>query len=121
MTVVALIAVVVVCSVLGELMITHGMKKSGEIHDFRPRPFLGALGRAFRGGWLPGGVAASAVSFFAFMAVLSTADVSFVVPATAVTYVLNTLGARVLLREHVNATRWAGAALVTAGVALVSF
>lgn len=117
---VLLLAVVVVSSVLGELLVTHGMKQAGEIEDFRPAAFLRAIGRAFLGGWLPAGIAVMTVSFFSFLAVLSAADASFVVPATALTYVLNTVGARLFLKEHVSSTRWAGAVLVTAGIALVS-
>jgi len=115
-----LLALVIITTVMGELMVTRAMKRIGEIDDFRPRPFLRSLGRAFRTGWLPGGIAMMAVSFFSFLAVLSAADVSFVVPATAVTYVLNTLGARLFLREKVSARRWMGAILVTVGVALIS-
>ena len=61
-----------------------------------------------------------AVSFFAFMGLLSMADLSFAVPATAITYVLETVLAKYLLKEQVNGLRWAGAALVICGVALVS-
>jgi drug/metabolite transporter (DMT)-like permease len=39
---------------------------------------------------------------------------------TAVTYVLETVLAKYVLKEHVNRLRWAGAALVICGVALVS-
>lgn len=115
-----LLAIVVLTSAAGELMVTHGMKRAGEIADFRPRALAVSLWRALAGGWLPAGVLALAISFFSLLAVLSMADASFVIPATAVTYVLNTLGAGVLLKERVTGTRWAGAALVAAGVALVS-
>ena len=47
-------------------------------------------------------------------------DLSFAVPATAVTYVLETVLAKYVLKEHVNRLRWAGAGLVICGVALVS-
>lgn len=115
-----LLSAVILTSVAGELMVTRAMKVLGEIDDFRPRPFLRSLGRAFRTPWLPCGVGMMAISFFCFLAVLSTANVSFVVPATAVTYVLNTFGAAIFLREKVSARRWVGAILVSAGVALVS-
>ena len=39
-------------------------------------------------------VVCMAVSFFAFMALVSIADLSFAVPATAITYVLETILAR---------------------------
>jgi len=61
-----------------------------------------------------------AVSFFAFMALLSVSDLSFAVPATAATYVIETILAKFLLKEHVGMCRWAGASLVAGGVALLA-
>src|SRR5512146_1267121 len=97
-----------------------GMRHHGEIRDFRP----GALGRAMaamaRNRFVIGSVLAMAVSFFAYLGLLTISDLSFAVPATAVTYVLETVLAKYVLKEHVNRLRWAGAALVVCGVALVS-
>jgi drug/metabolite transporter (DMT)-like permease len=61
-----------------------------------------------------------AVSFFAFLALLKIADLSFAVPATAATVVVETLLARVVLKERVDGRRWAGAVLVAVGVALLA-
>jgi len=61
-----------------------------------------------------------AVSFFAFMKLLSITDLSFAVPVTAASVVLETLLARVLLKESVSAMRWAGAFCVACGVALLA-
>ena len=115
-----LVAVVVTCTALGNLFITRGMKQGGEIDDFRPHAWLRSLGRAFTNGWVLAAIAAMAVSFFSFLALLSTADLSFALPATASSYVAQTLGARVFLGERVSILRWAGTLLVMAGVALVS-
>jgi drug/metabolite transporter (DMT)-like permease len=96
------------------------MKRHGEIHDFRP----GALGRAAsalaRNWVIPAAVVAMAVSFFAFLTLLSIADLSFAVPATAASYVAETLVARYLLNEQVNWKRWTGAGLVACGVLLLA-
>ncbi len=54
------------------------------------------------------------------MALLSWADLSYVLPVTAAGYVLNVAAGRVFLGEHVSLARWAGALLIVAGVALVS-
>ena len=67
-----------------------------------------------------GSVALMAVSFFAFMTLLSVADLSFAVPATAASYVLETVLARYVLKERISGKRWAGALLVACGVALVA-
>jgi len=54
------------------------------------------------------------------MALLSWADLSYVLPVTSVGYVLVALAGRVLLHEQISARRWTGIALIMAGVALVS-
>ncbi len=118
--IVPLLIVLIATTVAGEIMVTHGMKRVGEIHDFRPASLLKVAGRMLKGGWVPAGVCGMTISFFALMAALSVADVSFVIPVTAVTYILNTLGARIFLKEHVSGQRWLGAVLVAIGVALVS-
>jgi drug/metabolite transporter (DMT)-like permease len=67
-----------------------------------------------------GSIVAMAVSFFAFMKLLSMTDLSFAVPVSAVTYVMETVLAKYILKERVTGLRWAGAALVVCGVTLVS-
>ena len=115
-----LIAIIVAATAAGEVLGAKGMRRHGEIRDFRP----GALGRAAavltRNRFVIGSVVAMAVSFFAYMRLLTVSDLSFAVPATAVTYALETVLAKYVLKEHVNWLRWAGAGLVICGVALVS-
>jgi undecaprenyl phosphate-alpha-L-ara4N flippase subunit ArnE len=67
-----------------------------------------------------GGVDAMAVSFFAFLKLLSISELSFAVPVSAVTYAMETVLAKYFLKEQVSWLRWAGAALVVCGVALIS-
>jgi len=115
-----LIAIMVGATTAGEVMQAMGMRRHGEIRDFR----LGAVGRALallaRNRFVIGSIICMAASFFAFMKLLATTDLSFAVPVSAVTYVLETVLAKYLLKEHVNWLRWAGASLVVCGVALVS-
>lgn len=114
-----LLMVVVVAGTGGDLAVTHAMKQVGEVRLRSLTSILQALGRGFRRGWMWIGIGLMALAFFAFLALLSWADVSFVVPATALSYVVGALGARFLLREQVSAVRWAGVLLVCLGVALV--
>jgi drug/metabolite transporter (DMT)-like permease len=115
-----LVLVMVGSTTIGEVLQAAGMRRHGEIHDFRP----GAIGRAaavlVRNRFVIGSIAAMAVSFFAFMKLLSMTDLSFAVPVSAVTYAMETVLAKYVLKERVNALRWAGATLVVCGVALVS-
>ena len=116
-----LVAIIVLATTLGEVLQAIGMKRHGEIHDFRP----GALGRVFstlaRCRYILAAIAAMAVSFFAFMALVSVTELSFAVPVTAASYIFETILAKYLLKERVGWKRWAGALLVACGVTLLSF
>ncbi len=116
----ALVAIIVAATSAGELLQTAGMKRHGEIHDFRPGALRGVLARLARNWFVAVSVVLMAVSFFAFMKLLSVADLSFAVPATAASYVVETALAKYLLGEQVSRKRWAGAACVVCGVALLA-
>ena len=117
---VLMLAVVVLSGAAGEIALTHGMKIVGEPASLSLRGVLSFLRRAFRSVWLWIGLPLMALSFYALLLLLSWEPVSFVVPASALGYVVGTLGARYLLDEEVSVARWAGVLLVCAGVALVA-
>ena len=54
------------------------------------------------------------------MALLSWADLSYVLPVTSIGYVPVAIAGRVLLHEQITPRRWTGIALIMAGVALVT-
>jgi drug/metabolite transporter (DMT)-like permease len=115
-----LVAIVVLSTTGAEVLRALGMRDHGEIDDFRPNALGRALAAVARNRWIILSVASSAISFFAFLKLVAIADLSFSVPATAASFVLETLLARSVLKEQVSRERWAGAILVTAGVALLS-
>lgn len=110
---------IVVSGTAGELCIGKAMKKSGEVHDFRPRALLQVALRVMRIKWLWIGIALMTVGFFALLGMLSVENVSFVVPVTALSYVVGGLGGMLFLGERLNRSRWAGILLVCLGVGLV--
>jgi drug/metabolite transporter (DMT)-like permease len=114
-----LIAIIVGATTVGEVLQAMGMRRHGEIH-FRPSAVGRAAALLVKNRFVIGSVLAMAVSFFANIGLLTVSELSFAVPATAITYVLETVLAKYVLHEHVNGLRWAGAALVVCGVALVS-
>jgi drug/metabolite transporter (DMT)-like permease len=115
-----LLGLIVGSTVLGDLLQSFEMKRHGEITEFHPR----GLGRLFatlaRKKFLILAVVFMAISFFAFMTLLESADLSFAVPASAATLVFETFLARFVLKERVDSWRWAGACLVAGGVALLA-
>jgi uncharacterized membrane protein len=54
------------------------------------------------------------------MALLSWADLSYVLPVTSIGYVLVAILGKVVLNERITPMRWTGILLIMAGAALVS-
>jgi len=69
--------------------------------------------------WL--GIGLSGVFFGLYAAALSWADLSVVLPATALGYVLNVACGAYILHEAVTPARWAGAVLIGLGLCCVSW
>ena len=116
----AALAIFVLSGSVGELAVTHGMKKAGAPDHLRIQQVISFLGRAFRNGWFWVGVPLMALSFYLLMVLLSWEPISLVIPASALSYVGGTLGAKYILKEDVNGVRWAGVLLVCVGVAIVA-
>jgi len=116
-----LVAIIVLATTLGEVLQAIGMKRHGEIHDFRPDALGRVVSTLVRCRYILAAIAAMAVSFFAFMALLSITELSFAVPVTAASYIFETVLAKYLLKEHVGWKRWMGVLLVAGGVTLLSF
>ena len=116
-----LVALIVGCNTAADVLNTHGMKQHGEVRDFGPGGIRRLLAALARNRYVVGGIAAGAVSFVALLMLLSIANLSFAVPATAASYLLETALAKFILKEHITWKRWAGASLVAAGVALLAF
>ena len=115
-----MIALVVLGGSIGDVLITKGMKEIGEISTLRARELLRIAGQALTNKWFLIGLFFMAVSFFSFLAALSMADLSKVLPATSVSFVITTIGAKFYLQEHINLARWAGILLICIGVTLVT-
>jgi drug/metabolite transporter (DMT)-like permease len=115
-----MIALVVLGGSVGDVLVTKGMKEVGEISTLRAGELLTIARRVVTNRHFLAGIFFMAVSFFSFLAVLSWADLSFVLPATSLSFVITTVGAKLFLKERISATRWAGILLVCVGVALIS-
>lgn len=114
------LSIIILAGSLGDVFIAKGMKRVGKISTLRLRE-LALIGKSMvRNAAFLLGILCLAISFCAFLAVLSWADLSFIVPATSLSFVVSTLGAKWLLKERINRLRWLGTLLVCAGVALLS-
>ncbi len=110
---------IVVFGTMGELFMSRAMKETGEVKDFRPVALIQTILRALRVKWMWFGVGMMAIGFFSLLAAFSFENVSFVVPVTALSYVVGAFGGKFFLGERVSLQRWTGIFLVGAGVTLV--
>jgi uncharacterized membrane protein len=115
-----LIGLVVLGGSAGDLLITRGMKQLGEISTLHFGTLVRIAGRALSNRSVLSGVFCMAVSYFSFLGALRLADLSLVLPATSVSFVITTIGARLFLKETISVSRWTGILLVCIGVALIS-
>lgn len=110
------LAGVAIFAVTGDSLVSRGMKHAGgvSLHDlpgivlvvFRPEVALGVF---------------FLLAFFAcYMAALSWADLTYVLPTTSVSFILLTLVAKFVLHENVSLTRWMGVLLISVGVGVVT-
>jgi drug/metabolite transporter (DMT)-like permease len=116
----ALVGVIVGCNATGDLLNAFGMRNAGRVHDFHPSAIRRLLLVIFHNRHVIGGIIAMAVAFFALLSLLSIADLSFAIPATSASYLIETVLAKIILREDVRWHRWIGAGLVACGVALLA-
>jgi len=115
----ALLSVIVIATVLGDLLQSHEMKATGAQRvDAKGLARLVRL--IFSRRYLLLAILCMAVSFFAFMALVQNAPLSFAVPASAATFVLETILAKFVLKEVVGKRRALGALLVSFGVLLLA-
>ena len=104
----------------GHVLLSKGMKTVGDMTE-APASHLGGMVASVVGNpWVLLGVVLQASFFFMYLTLLSRADVSQVLPMTAIDYIVVALLAQTLLAEVVTPARWAGIGLIVAGVLLVS-
>ncbi|WP_404787987.1 hypothetical protein [Altericista sp. CCNU0014] len=115
------LAVLVLADAAGDVLLAKGMKSIGWISlKMSPSAFLKIGRRILVTPSILQGISAQAIAFFAFLCLLSWADVSYVRPCTSLTYAMSLLGARYFLHEPVVPGRLIGGLAIGLGVAMVA-
>lgn len=129
-----IMTVAVIAVTVGDLIMSHAMRKLGPLTLNTLGPWwAGKAGLAELGaeiyqlGWKIFGqplvwlaIGCMLTFLVLWMVALSWSDLTFVMPLTALTYVLNAVLVGPFLGENVSPTRWLGTLLIALGVALVS-
>jgi uncharacterized membrane protein len=108
-------AVVILSNVLGDSILRAGLQQVGSLVAKPPLDYILALFNPL----VAVGVSMLILWMLSHMALVSWADLSYVLPVTSIGYALVALTGRVFLHEKVSAARWVGILLIVAGVVLV--
>jgi uncharacterized membrane protein len=107
--------VVIFSNALGNFSLTWGMKHRGEALSLSPLSYIQAIFTP----WVALGIALLILWMLSRMALLSWADLSYVLPITSLGYVANALMGWLFLHEQLSTGRWAGTLLIAFGTILV--
>jgi uncharacterized membrane protein len=107
---------VMVLGACGDVALSRGMKAVGNISLANWTQVFVALLNP----WVLGGIILLMGFMASYLTALSWADLTYVLPATAVGYILMAALAKFFLHENVTAKRWIGILLITAGVGFVA-
>jgi drug/metabolite transporter (DMT)-like permease len=111
-----ILGIVSVSAPLGDTCLSRGMTAMPAITLARPDALIAAVFTP----WIALGIALLIGFFASYLTALSWADLTFVLPATALGNVLVALLSRFWLGEAISLERWAGIALITLGVGFVA-
>jgi len=111
-----ILAFVSVSVPLGDASLSRGMRSLPPISPAHPLSLIGAVFTP----WIAAGIALLIGYFASYLTALSWADLTYVMPATALGNVFVALLAHYWLRENISWMRWMGIAMVTIGVAFVA-
>jgi uncharacterized membrane protein len=114
-----LIALIVLFSSMGNILLSRGMKQIGAVHIASARELVRLFMEIFSSGWIWMGIGSLLLYLVCFMVVLSWADYSYVAPASATVYAVVPLVGHFLLGEKVPLLHWIGILIICVGVGLV--
>ena len=112
---IVLTVVVVLSNVMGNFSLSRGMRGTSSATFDSPLGYIQPLFNP----WVIAGVCLLILWMLSQMALLSLADLSYVLPVTSIGYVLAVVAGRLFLQEQISTARWIGSLLIVGGVALV--
>ena len=113
-----MVLLMVVCANTGDLMLARGMKQIGNVVISVPG-LQHALWMTIQNASIWIGICFLIAFTLCYMTAVSWADYSFVMPAGAFGYAIQTMLAILVLHEVVSPKRWIGVVLICFGVLLV--
>ena len=116
----ALLVLMILSSSVGNVLLSKGMKEVGEVREWAWLPLATTFIKTFSSATIWLGIASLLLFFVFYLLLLSWADYSYVLPASASGYAVVALLGYLVLGEVITPLRWLGVLLICVGVALVS-
>ena len=110
------LAIIIFSAPVGDALLACGMAQIGHV-DLQ---HLGLLWHALFNPWVDAGILLLIAFFASYTTALSWADLTFVMPATSLSYVIIALLGHFLMHEKLSLSRCAGVALIMCAVGFVA-
>src|SRR5271169_1026067 len=110
------LGLVAICAPFGDSCLSRGMTTIPAITLAHPAALIAAVFTP----WIAAGIALLIGFFASYLTALSWADLTFVLPATALGNVIVALLSKFWLHEPISLERWAGIVFITVGVGFVA-
>lgn len=114
------VAIAALSAAIGESLLSYGMRRYGAISLTEPSGVRMLITSVVTNPFVFTGVVFLGLFFFLYLAALSWADLSFVLPLTALSYLFAALLARYFLKEDVSWQRWVGTIVIVIGIIFVA-
>jgi uncharacterized membrane protein len=115
-----MVALLIILNSAGNFFFGLGMQRIGALPGISLTMLHSAFIAIFSSVWIWFGIISMMLFLGALMLVLSWADFSYVLPATAAMYAIVPLLGHFVLKESVTGLRWVGVALICVGVLFVA-
>ena len=115
-----MVGLLIILNSAGNFFFGVGMQRIGALPRISLAMLHAAFVAVFSSIWIWLGIISMLLFLAAMMLVLSWADFSYVLPATAAMYAIVPLLGHFILKESVTGLRWTGVALICAGVMFVA-
>ncbi|HLZ40167.1 MAG TPA: DMT family transporter [Candidatus Sulfotelmatobacter sp.] len=112
----AVVSVIVISTnVVGNYGLKRGLVNVGVVESWSPVPYI----QSFVHPWIAIGVVFMVAWLTSRLALLSWADLSYVLPVTSFSYVLSAIVGAMYINERPSRLQWLGISIITVGTLLV--
>ena len=108
------------CEAVGVVFLSRAIKEVGEVKQVSTSEIWRLVKTGATNPKMLTGIALEAVFFGVLLYLMSRADLSFVWPMTALSFVFTTIAAKLILKEQVTGLRWSGVVFIMIGAAMIT-